>query len=52
MRSHYATVDVWVGNLDSEGETEDIEELIQSALSRAGYQATVTATATAYEEQP
>lgn len=45
MSSHFATVDAWIANLDSEGEADDIAELIESALSSAGYQVTVSVTA-------
>ena len=52
MSSHYATGDVWIGNLDSEDDAEHIAEIIDTALGAAGYQATVTITANAYPEQP
>lgn len=39
MSLYYATVDVWIGGLDSEADRELIEELITAAL--ANYQATV-----------
>lgn len=51
MSSHYATADVWIGNLDSEDEADHIRDLIDAALSGAGYQATVNITANAYEGQ-
>jgi hypothetical protein len=37
--SYFATVDIWVGNLDSEADGELIQELVTAAL--ANYQATV-----------
>ena len=46
--SHYVTADVWVGNCDGEGDAEQIQELIESALSGAGYQVTVSTTTYAY----
>ena len=49
MPSHYANAEVFVSNLDSDGDAEHVEELIQSALSSAGYQADVTVTAGAYD---
>lgn len=48
MSSHYATADVWIGNLDSENEADDIEALIEKALRSAGYHGTVTVTANPY----
>lgn len=45
MSSHFATADVWVGNLDNEDELDTIAQLIEDALSGAGYQATVSVTA-------
>jgi hypothetical protein len=42
MSSHHATGTVWVGNLDSEDEADEIRELIESALGEAGYHATVS----------
>jgi hypothetical protein len=49
MSSHYATADVWIGNLDSEDEAEHITEIIDTALGAAGYHATVTVTASPYD---
>lgn len=51
MSSHYATVDVWIGNLDSEDEAEHVRDLIDAALGSAGYQASVTITVNAYQEK-
>jgi len=50
VNSHFATADVWIGNLDSEDEAEHVRDLIDAALGGAGYQASVTITATAYPE--
>jgi len=51
MSSYYATADVWIGNLDSADEAEDVRDLIDAALASAGYEATVTITANAYPEE-
>ncbi|MFE2407080.1 hypothetical protein ACFXDE_01915 [Kitasatospora sp. NPDC059408] len=48
MSTHYATGDVWIGNVDSEDEVEHIAEIIDTALGAAGYHATVTVTAGSY----
>lgn len=45
MSSHYATGTVWVSNLDSESEAEDVQEVIENALRSAGYYASVDITA-------
>lgn len=52
MSSHYATADVWVGNLGSEDEAEEVSALIEEALSGSGYQVTVTVIAHAYAPLP
>lgn len=52
MSSHYATADVWIGNVDSEDEAEHITELLNAALAGAGYHATVDVTVNAYQEKP
>lgn len=52
MSSHYANLSVWIGNLDSEEEAEDVTAIIESALSGAGYTATVSVDAVAeYQEK-
>jgi hypothetical protein len=50
VSSHFATADVWIGNLDGEEEAEAVRDIIDDALSGAGYQVTVTVTAHPYPE--
>jgi hypothetical protein len=45
MSSHYATGTVWISNLDSEGEADDVRDIVESALRSAGYYADATITA-------
>lgn len=52
MYSHFADVDVWVGNLESEGEGDELASIIESALASAGFKATATVTVSAYPEKP
>jgi hypothetical protein len=42
VSSHYANLSIWVSNLDSEDEAEDVTAVIESALGGAGYKATVS----------
>jgi hypothetical protein len=50
VSSHYATADVWIGNVDSDDEAEHITQLIDAALAGAGYHATVNITTSTYED--
>lgn len=45
MSSHYATGDVWISNLDSPDEADDVRDIVENALRGAGYYATATITA-------
>lgn len=51
MSGHYATGEVWVGNLGSADEADEVQRIVEAVLASAGYEATVSVTATAYAEE-
>jgi len=51
VSSHYADLSVWIGNLDSEDEAEEVTAVIESALRGAGYKATVSVDAVAEHKE-
>ncbi|MFB7378580.1 hypothetical protein ACFC6U_27910 [Kitasatospora purpeofusca] len=48
MSKHFANVEVFVSNLESANEADDVVALVEAALNGRGYQASVSATAHAY----
>ncbi|MFB7592387.1 hypothetical protein [Streptomyces sp. NPDC056169] len=49
MSSHYATGDIWIGNLDGPDEIATVAEIVEGALRSAGYKVSVTLTDHPYD---
>lgn len=50
VNSHYATVTVSVDNCDGPDDADQIQDLIESALNGAGYNASATVDIQPYQE--